>query len=197
MILDETSLKALCKLGTSETLTQELINDLQRYVCLLYSTKKNSKDTALVNEKRALLLDAKLPKKNKLKSLKNLKSFDPVCLPPCLDVLLQKIKRANLIANRYRNAHERVLPSWDPTKHGWVVQEGKLVPQWFTGDRVPEDLYYDPDEEVPDEEESDEEDEEEEEENSDESSDEDSDTDWTMDTQDLITIWTVHLSIVI
>lgn len=174
MIQDEASLSALSKLGTSETLTPELINALQRYVCLLYSTKKNSQDTSLVNEKRALILDSKLPKKNKLK---NLKSFDPTSLPPCYDVLLQKIKRSNLIANRYRNAHERVLPSWDPTENGWKVQEGRLVPQWFTGERVPEDLYYDPDEEVPDEDESDEEDAEEDEENSDESSDEDSDTD--------------------
>ncbi len=173
MLHDEESLKALSKLGTSEIVTQELVDALQRYVCLLYSTKKNSQDTVLVNEKRALILESKLPKKNKLQKLR---SFDPVSLPPCLDVLMQKIKRSNFIAHRYRNAHKRVLPSWDPTENGWKVQEGRLVPQWFTGERVPEDLYYDPDAES-DEDESDDEEEEEEEENSDDSSDEDSDTD--------------------
>ena len=114
---------------------------LERYDCLLYSTKKNSQQTSNVNQKRFLLLNSKLPKKGN--KLKKMKMFDPVSLPPCQDVLHQKMKCTNLIANRYRNAHKRCLPNWDETLHGWGSEEGKLVPVWFTGERVPENLYYD------------------------------------------------------
>ena len=31
----------------------------------------------------------------------------------------------------------------DETLHGWGSEDGKLVPVWFTGEQVPENLYYD------------------------------------------------------
>ena len=130
--------------------------------------QKNSQETSEVNKKRYLLLDAKLPKKGN--KLKKIKSFDPVSLPPCQDVFLQKMKRTNLIANRYRNAHKRCLPNWDETLHGWRSEEGKLEPVWFTGERVPEELYYD-------EASSDEEDSDDDEERDEEQSDDDEESD--------------------
>ena len=83
---------------------------LERYDCLLYSTKKNSQQTSNVNQKRFLLLNSKLPKKGN--KLKKMKTFDPESLHPCQDVSHQKMKRTNLIANRDRNAHKRCLPNW-------------------------------------------------------------------------------------
>ena len=44
MVGDDCSLKAFQKLGSTENVPEEGKVDLERYVCLLYSTKKNSRN---------------------------------------------------------------------------------------------------------------------------------------------------------
>ena len=42
----------------------------------------------------------------------------------------------------WQQAHKQHIPSWDPCQHGWSVENGRLVPVWFTGYRVPMDPLY-------------------------------------------------------
>ena len=79
---------------------------------------------------------SKIPKKGN--TLKKLKSFDPITLPPCLDSLTQKVCRVNYITHLKINSHLRVIPYWDPCLHGWTIDGDKLVPVWFV---IP---YWDP-----------------------------------------------------
>ena len=117
------------------------------------------------------MLEAKLPKRGN--KLKKLKSFDPATLPPCKNVLDQKINRSNYIAYMYKNSHKRKLVLWDPLAHGYVIENDMLQPLWFTGDRVPDELYL-PDEEDDDDDDDDDEDDDKE---NRESSDDDTDSD--------------------
>ena len=36
-------------------------------------------------------------------------------------------------------SHVRKIPYWDPCLHGWTIDDGKLVPVWFEGNRVPDE----------------------------------------------------------
>ena len=65
----------------------------------------------------------------------------------------------------YKNSHKGKLVLWDPLAHSYVVENEMLQPLWFTGDRVPDELY------LPDEEDDDEDEDEENGESSDDDSD--------------------------
>ena len=175
LIEDQQSMDAFGMLGHSESLSHDLINGISRFVCRMYSTVNTRDQTDCVNKKRYLSLLSKIPKKGK-NIIKKLKSFDPTTMPPCRDALTQKIRRVNLITHLKINSHLRVIPCWDPVLHGWTIEDNKLVPVWFLGDRVPEELYHEDDETDDDDDEEEEEKKEDEDEtNSDSESDSDDD----------------------
>ena len=132
---------AFAKLGASETVPIYVKKSLNRYTCTLYGVRGKCQD---VNHARHTLLLKKVPKRKAKQSLSKLKSFDPATLPPCLSVLEQKISRVNLVTHIWANAHKLQINEWDPLKHGWVKEEktGNLIPSWFEGERVPDDLLY-------------------------------------------------------
>ena len=41
------------------------------------------------------------------------------------------------------HAHKAHIMEWDPCIHGWTLEKesGRLVPPWFEGKQVPQDLY--------------------------------------------------------
>ena len=144
LIEDPRSMAAFQMFGQSQTLSQDLIKGISRLTCRMYSTAKTRDETDCVNKKRYISLMSKIPKKGN--ALKKLKSFDPISLPPCLDALTQKIKRVNYITHMKINSHMRKIPYWDPCLNGWTIEDGKLVPVWFEGNRVPDELYHEDDE---------------------------------------------------
>ena len=59
-------------------------------------------------------------------------------LPPCKDVLMQKLARCNYVANLWKHAHLRdPLANMQPTDHGWKEDNGVFLPLWFTGSHIP------------------------------------------------------------
>ena len=59
-------------------------------------------------------------------------------LPPCKDVLLQKLVRCNYVAFLWKHAGEKdPLKNMKPTDHGWKDSNGFYVPVWFTGRQMP------------------------------------------------------------
>ena len=46
------------------------------------------------------------------------------------------------MTHMWQNANKQQLPAWDPCQHGWTVDNGVLVPVWFTCNRVPAQLFY-------------------------------------------------------
>ena len=137
---DNEVMDAFGKLGTSQIVPSSVKKSLNRYTCTLYGARGTCED---VNRARHTLLLKKVPQ-NKTNIPSKLKSFDPATLPPCLSALEQKISRVNFVSHVWTNAHKPDINEWDPLKHGWVKEEttGNLVPKWFEGDRVPNNLFY-------------------------------------------------------
>ena len=78
---------------------------------------------------------------------KKIKPADPCRLPPCKDVLMQKIKRTNYITNFWKNAHHSDPVRFCPEGNGWRAKnQEKLECVWFQGEETPEKIYVDNDE---------------------------------------------------
>ncbi|CAM1325024.1 Uncharacterised protein g8847 [Pycnogonum litorale] len=59
-------------------------------------------------------------------------------LPPCKNVLMQKLARCNYVAYLWKHAHLRdPLENIQPTDHLWKEVNGDFVPLWFTGSQMP------------------------------------------------------------
>ena len=139
LLKDKEAMKAFAELGKHELVPVPTCRTLERFTCSLYGMKSSS-----VNQTRYKLLIAKLPKRG-LNCLKKLKTLDPASLPPCKSCLEQKLKRANFISHVWRNAHQQSITPWQPEQHGWKLKDGRLSPVWFEGSQLPDDLYYEPD----------------------------------------------------
>ena len=138
---DNEVMDAFAKLGVSQTVPASVKRSLSRYICTLYGVRGMCQD---VNRARHILLLMKVPQRKAKQNLSKLKSFDPATLPPCLSALEQKISRINFVTHMWANAHKPHINEWDPLKHGWVKEEktGNLVPNWFEGERVPNNLFH-------------------------------------------------------
>ena len=69
--------------------------------------------------------------------LDDIKGLDSGMLPPCQDVLYQKIMRCNYVAYMWKHATEKdPLQNIDPAAH----EDGTYLPIWFSGQQLPQDL---------------------------------------------------------
>lgn len=116
-------LTAFIALGTTLELTTEIFTQLEEYVCFLYGVK--TKD---INHVRWKIFDKKLQKEHKVTDL--------AILPPCKQVLLYHIKRANLIAYVWRNSAEPNITMPEINEHGWLPT-GEI---FWLDDAFPEDI---------------------------------------------------------
>ncbi|KAK7901340.1 hypothetical protein WMY93_018109 [Mugilogobius chulae] len=123
MIRDKTVLKVFKDLGKKQTVPSRIQQALMAFTCQIYGqNKERDPDKARYNA-----VKGKMPKCN---------------ITPCKKVLIEKIKRTNLVAHIYRSAHLADIEVWDPEKHGWIMAQGRLQLLWFTGDQGPANLYY-------------------------------------------------------
>lgn len=103
--------------------TEELIDNLEEFVCVLYGKKMSSIDTL-----RHQLFCAKGGK------------VDPEQLPPCKSSLALHIRRANYQACVWRralNANPRI-PS--PNGHGWDADDTNISIKWLDASPAPEEI---------------------------------------------------------
>ena len=110
-------------LGSGATLSDEIFNQLQEYVCLLYSRK-----TKNVNEARWQLFKQKHEKENKIIDLES--------LPPCEAVLRLHTKRANAVAYLWRRAADPLVEFPPLEENGWMP-DGQIF--WIE-DAFPDDI---------------------------------------------------------
>ena len=107
-------------LGCSLSIADDVIKELNRFVCLLYGDTV-SKD---VNSCRYTLF-------------KSGKCSDDQ-LPPTCDSLLQHIYRANYQAVIWRRCLEAKMAIPAPTQHGWRIVDGQLQAVWMTRPPAPD-----------------------------------------------------------
>ena len=125
--------QAFSQLGSSKEVDQEVLSLLEEYVCSMYGVKKE-KD---VNAARTYLFKKLYCPGDLDKPLEKLKSADPSCLPPCKDVLLQKIKRTNYVAHLWKNAQYSNPVKFNFNGSGWRVDHNSMEFVWFEGEQSP------------------------------------------------------------
>ena len=126
-------LEALGSIGEATTF-DDSDSLLEKYVCSLYGQKALSS----VNEARLRIFTQKYKPTDPDSPLENIKSLDPGMLPPCQNVLMQKIARCNYVAYLWKYADIRdPLEYMEPTDHGRREVDGVYLPLWFTGSQMP------------------------------------------------------------
>lgn len=70
------------------------------------------------------------------------RTVDCAILPPCAKTLRQKVKRAHFISIIWGNADsESPANGLSPLDYGWKDDEGRLVPDWYEGSAMPDELF--------------------------------------------------------
>ncbi|KAG1693768.1 Peripheral-type benzodiazepine receptor-associated protein 1 [Nymphon striatum] len=107
---------------------------VERYVCSLYGHGTLSS----VNAARLKMFLQKYKPTNHDSPLEQIKGIDAGMLPPCKDVLVQKLARCNYVAYLWKHANLRdPLENIQPTDYGWKEVNGIFLPVWFTGSQMP------------------------------------------------------------
>ena len=87
-----------------------------------------------------LELFLKIYKPKGKRPLSGVKGVDGSNLPPCKSVLLQQIKRVNVVCSTWNQAHETNPSIISPDGNGWEILNGKYALTQFEGDMVPPTL---------------------------------------------------------
>ena len=124
------------KRGESADLQPDLLTTIESFVCCMYGNRK----VCLVNEARYKLFQQRYAPKNQSQPLDKIKGTDASNVPPCSSVLLQKIKRSNLVTAMWKNAITSDSYTWCPEENGWVLAESRYAIKWFVGLQVPRDV---------------------------------------------------------
>jgi len=127
---------AFGKLGESSSVPPETVADLEAYVCSMYAKPRLKS----VNNARQVLFNQHFAPKNESQPLEKIKGTHPSSLPPCSSVLLEKIKRTNLVTSVWKNALSPDPMLYDPIGNGWFLENGYCAIKWYEGRPVPTDL---------------------------------------------------------
>ena len=74
--------------------------------------------------------------------LEKIKGMDPGMLPPCKDVLLQKLKRCNFVTYFWKHANlKNPLGNIHPAENGYRDDKDIFKMIWYTGSQIPSILF--------------------------------------------------------
>ena len=119
---DENLQKAFEKLSTGTELGDDIVAEISTFICFVYG-KKMLSDT---NKARLdIFLDKYKPKSDEDR-VGTAKKLDGSSLPPCHDVLLEKIRRTCFVANLWKSSVSAHPPLLDPTDFGWKISADSL-----------------------------------------------------------------------
>lgn len=111
------------EIGDSFNLSDQLVNDIERFVCRLFGDKN---DINSVNDLRYILF-----KKGQ---------YAEEHLPPTRDVLLNHLRRSNYQAFIWKHffTNNLHMPSFE--NHGWLIEDEILVVEWITDEIAPDNI---------------------------------------------------------
>ncbi|XP_071943683.1 uncharacterized protein [Antedon mediterranea] len=114
LVMENSNLcKAFCSLGNSTSeLSDELVCDLETFVCRLYGHKNKS-----VNEVRYAMFSMNVRAEN--------------MMPPNKDALYKHIQRANYQASIHKASFIQQQNAPSPVGNGWKMADNKLVIDWM------------------------------------------------------------------
>ena len=115
------------------------IDDIEDFVCTLYGFLNIQK----VDEVRIWMLKQKYRPRHDEDPLASISSMNPILMPPCHRVLLQKIKRANFVTKLWKSSDQLVSVKavlQVIMVNGWVFEADGYRIHWYDGDQVPRSL---------------------------------------------------------
>ena len=130
-------LKAFEVLGEGQEVSSNSKDALESFTCDLYGQTS----TENVNTARCQMYNNKYRPSVKEKPLDKIKGMDASRLPPCKEVLLLKIARANYVCYLWKHAHQHdPAPEYAPTDCGWELKNAKYNIKWYSGAQMPESV---------------------------------------------------------
>lgn len=136
MLKRELFTDAFRSLGEEENVSEDTCAALEIYVCALYGKHKQVK----VDKARYLIFQQRYAPKKKSDPLERIKGINPSSIPPCCAVLMNKIKRANLVTTIWKNAALANPSTLNPESNGWFVDDGYYAIRWYDGNQVPQSV---------------------------------------------------------
>ena len=127
-------ISSFAKLGDKQFIPLEILQNIESFVCCLYGYPKETS----VNMTRHLLFQHKFAPRPGCNPLDKIKGIHPSSMPPCKSVLMEKLKRANLVCATWKQSLDPNPHSMDPKCHGWQVMDGCYKIMWFTGKQLPD-----------------------------------------------------------
>jgi len=122
----------------AEQVDEATCNVLEENTAKLYDAKK----TMPLNEHRFMVFEKSFgPKKGK-QPFARLKGVDASRIPPCENVVQQKIHRSNFVAMTWHVACNNAVPK-DP-QQGWELVDNSYQTVWFTGPQMPDRVLPNP-----------------------------------------------------
>lgn len=123
-------LNAFSALAT-ETVDEATCESLKMYTAKLYGCKKMMP----LNRYRYMVFQKNFGPKNENNPFAKIKGADASCLPPCENVIQQKIYRSNFVARQWHASYTNTIPK-EPTL-GWELSDNSYQIVWFTGPQMP------------------------------------------------------------
>ena len=146
LMLRDPSLKFVDYFGSLSTASIEDVPIAEEFVCCLYGLSDHSN----INEARAKKLfqmtgfDGK--SKAKKETLRKVRKVNCCLLPPCRNVLENKLRRVNYVSQVWGRADERKPTEFiSPENYGWRITDRRYVPSWYDGPTLPAELQKKPD----------------------------------------------------
>ena len=105
------------EMGTDISLSNSILERVEKYLCLLYGKKKCSS----IDDVRLQMLLEKYKQFSKKGSendtVLKIKKLESSFWPTCSKVLVQKIKRTMFVARRWRCSYMQFQPTSEPCEH--------------------------------------------------------------------------------
>jgi hypothetical protein len=126
MVKDNQFLEAFSSLGDVWSMSESMVQLLERYVCKLYGAKKK---TSTVNVTRFELFSKKHSVENKV--------IEISLLPPCQTSLRLHILRSNFVSGMWKRTLNPVVILPNIAENGWN-DFGEI--EWISGETFPENV---------------------------------------------------------
>ena len=127
---------AFAKLGEQLIISEDLVHQLEQFVCTMY----NKPILESVNKARLVIFEESFAPKKDNEPLTKIKGTDPSHLPPCHEVLLQKICRTNYVSYIWKHAVIGISDIPSAENFGWLLENGSYTMKWYDGRQVPENV---------------------------------------------------------
>ena len=128
--------EAFAQLGEKDSVNEDVVLSVEAFVCTMYGKTKMKN----VDEVRHAMFQQHYAPKNDKDPLQKIKGINPSSMPPCHQVLMNKIKRANYVAALWKSATKQTPSTFSPNGNGWELKDGSYHIKWHDGDQLPHSI---------------------------------------------------------